>query len=485
MLRKAYKGGRGGGAQRGGRKGGKGGGGGGKPTAATGSLSASTPAVVEMKGKNMGLGERSKTLILKMMHELKLQEEEDKVAAGGGGLPAGSVEQNERSSSSSSSTMKGVSVEEMEEALLHASIDDDDGNSSDDGDDLDGTFGKMANHLAGVVQDNDGAECSSSDKEEDEIESDGYEGTPASRSSVPDLSKRDELLMLKNLIKEERDAYVAEELAASEAAVAAAVATSAKGKGKDKDKKGAIKRNVRVNICSSTTNKKGKTDLARKLVVVDRKKDLQGLLAVAKSKLKIKKPKYVYFLDSGEPVQNTLLLDDDVVLLITDKDMNDAESPPAADAPPPSDPKAAGNPTSAPVDHVGALDAVKEAYRRRAVDRSDGRAALAERTPEEIGQECARLLADRQATVLSHEYAEMQRQRESLPAFAMRQTIVETVASSQVVVVEGETGSGKTTQVPQYILDDYISRGKGAECNIICTRKSFFSVMFDQSVLHV
>ena len=32
------------------------------------------------------------------------------------------------------------------------------------------------------------------------------------------------------------------------------------------------------------------------------------------------------------------------------------------------------------------------------------------------------------------------------------------------------TGSGKTTQVPQIILDDYIARGEGSSCNIICTQ---------------
>ena len=32
----------------------------------------------------------------------------------------------------------------------------------------------------------------------------------------------------------------------------------------------------------------------------------------------------------------------------------------------------------------------------------------------------------------------------------------------------GETGCGKTTQVPQFLLDDAIERGVGSTCSIIC-----------------
>jgi len=42
------------------------------------------------------------------------------------------------------------------------------------------------------------------------------------------------------------------------------------------------------------------------------------------------------------------------------------------------------------------------------------------------------------------------------------------VESQQVTVIEGETGCGKTTQVPQYILDYYAAQGR--YCNIIVTQ---------------
>jgi len=41
---------------------------------------------------------------------------------------------------------------------------------------------------------------------------------------------------------------------------------------------------------------------------------------------------------------------------------------------------------------------------------------------------------------------------------------------TQVVVISGETGCGKTTQVPQFILESFIEKGDGSLCNIIVTQ---------------
>lgn len=58
--------------------------------------------------------------------------------------------------------------------------------------------------------------------------------------------------------------------------------------------------------------------------------------------------------------------------------------------------------------------------------------------------------------------------RASLPIFAHREEIIETIESNQVVIISGETGSGKTTQVPQYIMEHYALHKK--VCRIICTQ---------------
>lgn len=80
---------------------------------------------------------------------------------------------------------------------------------------------------------------------------------------------------------------------------------------------------------------------------------------------------------------------------------------------------------------------------------------------------------------------------EKLPIFAQKQQIINAINQNQVfkllkfsnpfsfyvlifilkvIVVCAETGSGKTTQVPQYIFDDYISKMKGTQCNILITQ---------------
>ena len=46
--------------------------------------------------------------------------------------------------------------------------------------------------------------------------------------------------------------------------------------------------------------------------------------------------------------------------------------------------------------------------------------------------------------------------------------ILKAVASNQVLIVAGETGCGKTTQVPQYLLEDAHARGQ--HCRIVCSQ---------------
>ena len=67
-------------------------------------------------------------------------------------------------------------------------------------------------------------------------------------------------------------------------------------------------------------------------------------------------------------------------------------------------------------------------------------------------------------------YVEIRDQKKRLPAHSMKSEIVSTIKHNQVVVISGSTGCGKTTQVPQFILEDAIAAGAGAECTILCTQ---------------
>ena len=61
-------------------------------------------------------------------------------------------------------------------------------------------------------------------------------------------------------------------------------------------------------------------------------------------------------------------------------------------------------------------------------------------------------------------------QRKRLPAWSKRSELLAAIRANQVVIVAGETGCGKTTQLPQFILDDAIARGQGGRCSVICTQ---------------
>ena len=67
-------------------------------------------------------------------------------------------------------------------------------------------------------------------------------------------------------------------------------------------------------------------------------------------------------------------------------------------------------------------------------------------------------------------FLEMMKSRQALPAFQKKPEIIKTILSSQVTVIAGDTGCGKTTQIPQLVLDNLIETNNGAKANIIITQ---------------
>ncbi|CAI6362148.1 unnamed protein product [Macrosiphum euphorbiae] len=60
--------------------------------------------------------------------------------------------------------------------------------------------------------------------------------------------------------------------------------------------------------------------------------------------------------------------------------------------------------------------------------------------------------------------------RSKLPVFKKKNDILDVIRKNSIVIIQGSTGCGKTTQVCQFILDEYLKNDKGAYCNIICTQ---------------
>ncbi|MCO5595531.1 hypothetical protein L7F22_049576 [Adiantum nelumboides] len=77
----------------------------------------------------------------------------------------------------------------------------------------------------------------------------------------------------------------------------------------------------------------------------------------------------------------------------------------------------------------------------------------------------------------SRDYAPFKASRATLPAHANKEALLRLLEANRAVIIAGETGCGKTTQCPQFILDDAIAKGKGSECSIVVTQPRRISAM--------
>lgn len=77
----------------------------------------------------------------------------------------------------------------------------------------------------------------------------------------------------------------------------------------------------------------------------------------------------------------------------------------------------------------------------------------------------------------SASYQKMLAQRQKLPAWQVREDVVQTVSDNQITIISGETGSGKSTQSVQFILDDLYDRGYARCANIIVTQPRRISAL--------
>ncbi|KAF4606324.1 hypothetical protein EYR38_000377 [Pleurotus pulmonarius] len=141
-------------------------------------------------------------------------------------------------------------------------------------------------------------------------------------------------------------------------------------------------------------------------------------------------------------------------------------------------------------DEIVEKDASKSAPSRR---RRPGQARVDKRTDEKVKQEF-------EALCRTSKYEEILEARKKLPAFAAKEDFLDKLQGSRVVVVVGETGepsfnshrtppdsatgSGKTTQLPQFILDSLILSGSGSKASIIVTQPRRISAISVSERVH-
>ncbi|KZT42570.1 P-loop containing nucleoside triphosphate hydrolase protein [Sistotremastrum suecicum HHB10207 ss-3] len=92
--------------------------------------------------------------------------------------------------------------------------------------------------------------------------------------------------------------------------------------------------------------------------------------------------------------------------------------------------------------------------------------------PETMSEQIRWEFHNRQASDL---YQAMLEQRNRLPIAQYRAEILETMRLNQVFVLSGETGCGKSTQVPAFILEDQL--GSGVPCKVYCTEPRRISAL--------
>ena len=68
------------------------------------------------------------------------------------------------------------------------------------------------------------------------------------------------------------------------------------------------------------------------------------------------------------------------------------------------------------------------------------------------------------------EYLEMIVNRKKLPVYYKYEEILKAIEENQVIVIKGETGCGKTTQIAQFLLDQFIDSKRGSMFRAICTQ---------------
>ena len=257
----------------------------------------------------------------------------------------------------------------------------------------------------------------------------------------------------------------------------------------------------------------------RKLVVLQRAPDICELLKVGKAKLRMKKALGARLLDGGTAVKTTAELVDGCVVAVCVEAMPEQAAVPAATAAAAEEETLPSAPPATPLDVSDPPDAVskpdpsgaeqqeeqqeqqqqqqqqqqeqqqeqqeqqeqhepsakerkppkahKGQQRSKERPRSDGRGRVL--LPQRVSSSSEAELMQARLSALSPPPA-MLSVREALPVASQRAALLEAVRCNPVTIVQGEPGCGKSTQLPQFLVEEMVSRGLGGEAAIIVTQ---------------
>jgi pre-mRNA-splicing factor ATP-dependent RNA helicase DHX15/PRP43 len=76
----------------------------------------------------------------------------------------------------------------------------------------------------------------------------------------------------------------------------------------------------------------------------------------------------------------------------------------------------------------------------------------------------------------SGRYYSLLETRQKLPVYMFREKLIKAVHENQIVIIEGETGSGKSTQIPQFLLNDHDDDGAAATAPLVIPGQTAIAV---------
>ena len=197
----------------------------------------------------------------------------------------------------------------------------------------------------------------------------------------------------------------------------------------------------------------------KKTLVLPRSTKVKELIDSCKNKLKMKKKAIrVFYVDPDSKLE--IDLDDDL------SGLNDGVILLAASHKEEKDEKEEGKDISDDIDFPDPLEAVKLTYLQK-----KGMRTKKKKLNSSSSKELQLKFATFPTFGTSLEALEpLSKERSELPAASCRDEFLRSLDCSRVCIVDGETGSGKSTQIPQYILEGMKAIGCENETNILVTQ---------------